>query len=218
MRNGKYTARRTTGTKAFTLMLALILVVGCVAGGTLAWLTATSEAVTNTFSVGDINITLKEHNLQTDGTLGTTEVQANDTYKIVPGSTQPKDPFVTVNANSEKCWLFIRIVETNNTMTVGENTEKLVNYAVADGWTAVPEHAGYYYRVVDAAATDTTMNVFAGNTAYANGCVTYNENITKGQVTANNKPVIKITAAAIQHDNIADVATAFDKLPAEFKA
>lgn len=194
--------------KGFALLLALVLVIGCVVGGTLAWLTATSDTVTNTFTVGDINIELKE--------------TTGDTYKIIPGSTAAKDPKVTVKAGSEACWLFIRIQEENNTMSDG--TTKLVNYTVASGWTAVPNHDGYYYRTVDAVAEGTAdanlpaYYVFAGNTTYANGYVTYNENIVKGQVTENNQPKIIITSAAVQKDNVADVATAFAKLPSTFTA
>lgn len=56
MRNGKYAGKRRSvfGTKGLTLILALMLVVGCVVGGTLAWLTANSDTVTNTFSTSDI--------------------------------------------------------------------------------------------------------------------------------------------------------------------
>lgn len=212
MKNGKYTACRTSGTKAFALMLALVLVMGCAIGGTLAWLVATTDPVVNTFTVGDINITLNEHKLKDNNTLDTTAdpVKENTGYKIVPGGSSPKDPKVTVLANSEKCYLFIHIEETNNEMDVNGVTENLVNYTLASGWSSVSGHGGFYYRVVDAATANTPFDVFKDNT------VTYNENIVKGQVTTDNKPVIKITAAAIQFENIADVATAFSKLPSTF--
>lgn len=197
MRNGKYTARRTSGAKVFTLMLALVLLVGCVAGGTLAWLTATTVSVENTFTVGDINITLAE-------TTGTD-------YKIIPGGFSQKDPKVTVLKNSEKCYLFIHIEESNNTMTVGTSTEKLVSYDMVEGWSAVTGHDGFYYRVVDTNTADQPFGVFKDNK------VTYNENIYKGQVNENNKPVITITAAAIQFDHVgATAAEAFTKLPNTF--
>lgn len=190
--------------KSFALILALVLVVTAVAGGTIAWLTATSGTVTNTFTVGDIEISLAE--------------TTGETYKIIPGSVAAKDPKVSVTADSEACYLFVRIQETNNTMP--NSTEKLVNYTVNSGWTPVPNQTGYYYREVSAtdAKTGVSYYVFAGNTTYANGYVSYNENITKNQVTESNKPVITITAAAIQSENIQDVATAFSKLPTEFTA
>ena len=58
-----------------TAILMFVLVLSFTIGGTLAWLTDTTEPVTNTFTYGDINITLAE----------TTEV-----YKMVPGNSISK--------------------------------------------------------------------------------------------------------------------------------
>ena len=52
--------RRSVSSRAFIALLALVLVIGCVAGGTVAWLVATSDTVTNTFTYGKIDITLTE--------------------------------------------------------------------------------------------------------------------------------------------------------------
>ena len=42
--------------KALGLVLALVLLVGVVAGGTVAWLTAQTSEVTNVFGASDINV------------------------------------------------------------------------------------------------------------------------------------------------------------------
>ncbi len=65
--------RRSVSSRAFIALLALVLVIGCVAGGTVAWLVATTDTVTNTFTYGKINIALAE-------TTGTD-------YKIIPART-----------------------------------------------------------------------------------------------------------------------------------
>lgn len=44
--------------KAWVSLVAVVLVLCCAVGGTLAWLTAKSDVVTNTFAPSDINITL----------------------------------------------------------------------------------------------------------------------------------------------------------------
>ena len=49
--------------KAWLSALAVVLVLCCAVGGTLAWLTQKTDAVVNTFTVGDINITLTEREL-----------------------------------------------------------------------------------------------------------------------------------------------------------
>ena len=46
--------KRTLG-----LLLALVLALGCVAGGTLAYLTDQTDTITNTFTVGHVKIDLQ---------------------------------------------------------------------------------------------------------------------------------------------------------------
>lgn len=210
MRNGKYTARRTSGTKAFTLMLALILVVGCVAGGTLAWLTAESKTVTNTFTAGDITITLEEHKLKDDGTLdNATKVTENKNYKVVPGATQPKDPFVTVNAKSEKCYVYVKVT---NTMKVNGTVVATPDISATDWETVATSGDVTLYRykgtkstagVVDASTAAVELQVF-GNVSY-DGTL-----ITKANIAAVAGGKIEIQAYAHQSDNttqtVADAA------------
>ena len=80
-------------------IMILILVIGAV-GGTLAWLTDKTDPVTNTFTVGNVDITLAE--------------TTGKTYKMVPGQTITKYPKVTVEAGSEECWLFVKIEKSTN--------------------------------------------------------------------------------------------------------
>ena len=75
-------------------IVAIALVLCCVVGGSLAWLVDQTDPVKNTFTVGDINIDLTET---------TTD------YKMVPGNTIAKDPTVTVKADSEASWLFVKV-------------------------------------------------------------------------------------------------------------
>ena len=87
---GKH-CRRSVSSKTFIVMLALMLVIGCAVGGTVAWLTQKTDAVVNTFTYGDINIELTETKPE------------NQQAKIIPGVDIVKDPKVTVKANSEAC-------------------------------------------------------------------------------------------------------------------
>lgn len=87
-----------------TLACAVLLVAASVMG-TLAYLTD-KDAVTNTFSVGQVSIKLDEAKANPDGTLveGATRVQENS-YKLMPGHTYNKDPMVTVLKGSEKSYI-----------------------------------------------------------------------------------------------------------------
>ena len=195
---------------ALTLVFALALALGI--GGTVAWLTAQTTPVVNTFTVGDINITLTE--------TGTTNNAKN--YTFVPGDTLAKDPKVTVTAGSEDCYLFVKVEEANNTAT--GLTGKVINWSVDAGtdpastWVPVPEHDGYWYRTVPAVAANTTEENLPSFDVLKDNQVTVNEEVTKDMVTGltANKPTITVTAAAVQKDNVNTVADAWVKLPTAF--
>lgn len=98
--NSECRRRRRIRTESLVLALSLILVIGSVMGGTLAWLLDSTEKVTNTFSPSDISIEL-------------TESKKLD-LKMIPGWTITKDPVVTVKAGSEDCWVFIKVEKSGN--------------------------------------------------------------------------------------------------------
>lgn len=195
MKNGKFTARRTSGTKALTMLLALTLAVACAVGGTLAWLTAETGTVTNIFTVGDIYIELKEHTIDANGALtNTTTTTGIDSYKMVPGWTLNKDPFVTVKANSEKCYLFVKVEKS-------ANFDTFMTYEMDTDWTQLVDDkgnviSGVFYRVVDAATADQDFNILKDKQVKVKG------EVTKQQLNAvGNKPTLKFTAYAIQYNN-----------------
>ena len=187
----KANRRRSVSNRAFIAMLALVLVIGCAVGGTVAWLVSSTDPVVNTFTYGDINITLGE-------------TTGND-YKIIPGVNIDKNPKVTVKKDSEACWLFVKVEEE------GTFVANKVTYSIATGWTQgdgtnIP--ANVYYREVGAVTADTDFAVLKDNK------VTVSENLTKAEVssiTAENQPKLTFTAYAVQKDGIASAAAAWEK-------
>ena len=177
--------RRSVSSRAFIALLALVLVIGCVAGGTVAWLVATSDTVTNTFTYGNIDIALAE-------------TTGND-YKIIPGKDIPKDPKVTVKGGSEACWLFVKVEES------GTFVADKVTYAIDKDWTALEGEKGVYYRKVAAVTADTDFSVLEGNK------ITVKDTLTKGDIKdiAATNPTLTFTAYAVQQENIPDAATAW---------
>lgn len=181
--------RHSVSGKAFAAVLALALVLGCALGGTVAWLVANSDTVTNTFTYGDINIALTE-----------TKPVSREA-KIIPGMDIEKDPKVTVKANSEACWLFVKVAETG-TFVVGK-----VTYSIADGWTALPGQPGVYYREVGAVTADTGFSILKDNV------VKVSDTLTKEDIKdIPTGPTLTFTAYAVQKDGIADAATAWSKI------
>lgn len=169
--------------KTLALVLALTLLVAGVVGGTLAWLTDQTAEVKNTFTVGDINI-------------GLTETTAD--YKMVPGNTIAKDPTVTVKANSEACWLFVKVTESTD-------LKDFITYAIAEGWTALPGVDGVYYREVPASAADQTFSVLAGD------AVTVKNDVTRTmlETAKTDAPTLTFKAYAIQRDHFATADAAW---------
>lgn len=195
MKNGKY---QNGGSKRImVLALALVLLIGCTIGGTIAWLMDTTQSVENTFTVGNIDIELNE----SDNDDADTDADKN-TYKIIPGKTDSKDPKVTVKANSEACWVFVKIDVANN--TTNQNAA-FVAYEIADGWTQL-NGTNVYYREQDATAVDVTYSVLK------NDQVSYSGTLTKGEIDAlyntdgtiktESLPKLTFTAYAIQSANL----------------
>ena len=186
--------------KTLTMVLAFALVFALGVGGTLAWLTATSPEVENTFTVGDINITLEETGMDNN---------RQKHYDYVPGDTLEKDPTVTVLADSEKCYLFIKVVAENNIEVEGGYA---LNWAIAEGWIpynpvegqVVPANGTYYfYREVAATTADTPFTVLADNQ------VTVSDKLTKDSALETAKFALTFDAAAVQFENIDGLDAAF---------
>ena len=173
--------------KALFIMLSAALIVCATVAGTLAWLTDKTEPVVNTFTVGDINIELKE--------------TTGETYKMVPGIELEKDPTVTVKAGSEACWLFVKVEKSGN-------FDSFMTFEMADGWIALSGHAGVYYRNVDATNADTGFDVLKDKKVMVLETVT--KTMLEGAKT--NAPTLTFTAYAVQKDGIADADTAWGKV------
>lgn len=188
--------RRSVSSRAFIALLALVLVIGCVAGGTVAWLVAKTEPVVNTFTYGNINIALAE--------------STGTSYKIIPGTDIKKDPKVTVKGGSEACWLFVKVEKAGD---IGTSTTDPVRYAIDTGWTQLTDKdgkdvSGVYYRLVDAVDNDTAFNVLKDNKIIVSG------ELTKETINgyAVQQPTLTFTAYAVQKENITTAADAWAKV------
>ena len=181
--------RRSVSSKAFVVMLALVLALGCAVGGTIAWLTAQTGKVTNTFTYGDINITLEE--------------TTGENYKIIPGKNIDKDPKVTVKAGSEDCWLFVKVVED------GTFVEKKVTYEIADGWQLVDGQTNVYWREVKNTDTVREFSVLKDKKVFVKDTLTKDD---IKDITTN--PTLTFTAYAIQKEGFADAKAAWAEIGA----
>lgn len=155
-------------------IVAVVLVICCAIGGTLAWLTAKSDDVVNTFTPSNIKIELKE--------------TTGENYKMIPGYTITKDPKATVLAGSEECWLFVKIEKS-------ANFNQYLTYEPANGWEPVAEETNVYARKVTTAEIGTAYSVLLNNQVTVKDGV---DETMMNSLTAANYPTLTITAYASQ--------------------
>lgn len=181
---------------------ACALCLGLGVAGTLAWLTDTTGEVKNTFTTSDIDITLVETNPEDDND------PANNTYHMIPGNTLSKDPTITVTKNSEKCYVFLKVSETNpiyKTGTPADLSSKTIkdylSYTIDNTWTSLTDKDGkpisdVYYQVVNTSQTDTKLKVLRDD------AVTVKSTVTKEMMNAiDQNPTITFKAYAVQYSD-----------------
>lgn len=196
-----------------TMALSLALVGSISVGATLAYLTSTASAVTNTFTVGNVKISQAE----TDWDALTAAQRI-----LIPGSSVDKSPTVTVEAGSQNCYVFMKIdasaIDTANGTTTSEDA-KAVRLNISGSWHKVltltkgtPDandttYSGYYeyYDNNGIASVGTLPALFTSVTTDA----TYGNNEALGKLGLSCG--ITISSFAIQAENLTFI-TAQDHL------
>lgn len=186
----KNKTNRAVSIKIAALIAAIVLFIGCTAGGTVAWLVSKPDPIVNVFTVGNINATLTE---------------TKTAFKIVPGVDITKDPVATVTAKSEDCYLFVQLTEANwpDFTEKGSSTRK-VKYEIADGWTKLED--GVYYREVTKNDTeDQSFHVLQ------NDKVTVSNTLTKENADAiAGAPKLTVAVYAVQKEGMGSAADAWE--------
>lgn len=125
-------------TGALAIGLAAALAIG---GGTYAYLADSTDEVVNTVemnkSLVDITETTKD-------------------YQIIPGTSETKDPKVTMD-NTVDSWLFVKVID---------KTKDLVQWSIADGWTLLDGTDDIYYRAVKGDAKTKEFYILKDNKIY----------------------------------------------------
>lgn len=99
--------------KILALVLCVALAAVAIVGGTLAYFTDSKEQ-TNTFTAGEVKITLDEAKIN-KGDYGeavadeTSRTSKPQTYKLFPGMTVTKDPTIKVGSKSEDAYIGAKI-------------------------------------------------------------------------------------------------------------
>jgi len=182
--------------KKLIITLTVLIALFCVeVVGTLAWLKDNTDSVVNTFTAGNVDISLTE-TMKPDGTVvqsGITDWSA----QMIPGNTYHKNPVVTVKGSPEAidCWLFVKIEEVGNAQNYLEYSLK------SNGWTPYSSNTSngtkttIWYREVSASQSDQSWDLLDGNT------VKVRESVTKENMNEATQAQLKFTAYAAQKAN-----------------
>ncbi len=171
-------------------------------GGTLAWLTDT-ETVTNTLTVGDVEITLDEAKVDGNGQEitgeGADRVQAN-AYKLFPGKEYDKDPTVTVAEGSEDCYVFVTV---DNGLAGIEGSTTIAAQMTANGWTKVDTYNG-----LDVYAQAAVQSAGAELAVFEN--FTVSGTVSGDTLAGYAGETIVVNAYAVQAEGFANAGAAWD--------
>ena len=160
----------------------------------------------NTFTVGHVKITLQEYaiNVETGVKTGsTTPVTGMKNVKLVPNRVIEKNPFVTVKANSEKCYLYVKVV---NKIAGVESAETATYTTVeqqmdANGWKKLDGVDNVYYMIVETNAADQNKNVFEQ--------FMVKPEATNDVLAAVSGETIELTAYAVQFEGFTNAKDAW---------
>lgn len=187
-------AKKNSGKKVVATLLALVLLMGVAIGGTIAYLVDSTTEVTNTFAVGKIDISLDETH--------------NEGFTVVPGGSDTKDPVVTVAQDSEKCYVYVSVI---NNLVIDTDTVATLNID-SSKWTAVGSNGNEtvykYTSVVDASTAAQNLPVFT--------TVSYDgAKITADNINGLKDKTIVVQAYAHQSENLGTDINV-DELACEF--
>lgn len=116
----EHVEKRSHAKKPLAALVALVLIIGAVVGGTLAYLAARTDAIVNTFNPAKVDITVDENfngktkeNVKITNT-GDTDVYIRATYvvtwKDTDGNVYPEQPQpgvdYTISLNTEQGWFY----------------------------------------------------------------------------------------------------------------
>lgn len=177
--------------KASTIIFAAVLLC-TVVGGTFALLISHTNQASNTFTVGNIDITLNESD--------------DLDFHMKANTYLRKDPVITVLANSIDSYLFVEIEEKNNLDT-------FIEYELSEGWTALGEfYPGIYYRETEASTKDEKYHILKNDKIKVKNV----SDVQLNALTDTTLPKLVFAAYAVQKAEIDNAEDAWLLLTEEY--
>ena len=212
--------------KVITMVTVASVMGALTIGGTLAWLTHTTDEVVNTFTVNTVGGDIDEED--TDNSTDGEERDKENTYDMVPGKSELKDPTVHMypSETTQPSYVFVKVKEVMDDESEYKFSD-YITYSVdaGKGWMKVDGsavgQAGLYYQLYDP-ATDgevhigilTEVDTDRDGTLDAQG-ITYNNTITNEMMKAligKEIPELRFKMDVIQAEGFKDVQEAAKEL------
>lgn len=187
-----------TKNKALLLALCAVSLVTASVLGTMAYLTD-NKKVTNTFTVGSVAITMDEAKVDTDGKPVPNANRVTDnSYKLLPGHEYTKDPTIHVDANSEDCYLFVKV---NNQIAAIEATDATVaSQMTMNGWKEVDGQTGVYVYFGTGAGANAPLAVSAQADIHVFEKLVIDGSVDSTKLNTCDGKTITVNAYAVQKD------------------
>lgn len=207
--------------KAILMVVCAMLLVAASVMGTLAYLTS-QASVTNTFSVGKVEISLDEAMVGDDGkALESGErTTTGNPYHLMPGHEYDKDPTVTVKAGSDASYVRMMVTvsfdQALNNELLATNLDNIFTGYNPAKWSrnaktvsADNKTITYEYRYATTVAAPTGDVKLEPLFEHIN----VPEDYTDVEINILNGMKIKITAQAIQADGFDTADLAWAEFP-----
>lgn len=195
--------------KALLLALCAVLLVAALVLGTMAYLTSQAK-VTNTFSVGQVKITMDEAKVDKYGVALTDAAagrgNANE-YILMPGHTYIKDPTVHVDKVSEDSYIFVKVENGISALEAAavEGGYKTIDEQIkTNGWTELNGVENVYYKNY---TKDTTKN--SDLKVFESFKIADEANKINGWGNALAETKVTVTAYAVQKDGFDSASAAW---------
>ena len=189
------------------ILAVIILLVISIVGGTIAYFTDTDNA-TNTFTIGNVDITLTEPNwLTTDEDNNGIPDASQD---LMPGQTIAKDPTINNVSTTNPAYVFAKVEVPCTTAVSPATPAELFSYTLNTGWTELTTAAvactsgGTATHVYYFGSGSTLTSVAAGaSTAAVFNNVTLLNTLTGTEGLTGNKNIV-VTGYGIQTQGLAN--------------
>lgn len=194
--------------KMLVMISAMSLVAIIAVGGTMAWLTASTESVVNTFTPAGVTIDLFE-TITDEGTTVEEFKTGKWDAQLIPDKAYPKNPQVEVEKSDVDLWVFVKIDEEHG-FTDGT---KVYEYNVNDAWKKVDGTDNVYYVEYDMDADPAVNSWYVlageGEGTMQNGMVTITDDITIENMSTAEGAKLTLTAYAVQKEAATTAAAAW---------